>query len=180
MPDAFTVQASSTANPFDVLANDSDPDNDAIAIASVGSPAHGTATLAGSRIVYTPAAGYVGADTFSYTIRDPAGLTATATVSVTVVTANHPPVAQDDSATSPFAFPVAIDVLANDSDPDGDPLTIVSFTQPDSGKAAVTRGPGNKLTYTPINFVGFDHFLYTVSDGRGGTATATVTVYADP
>jgi hypothetical protein len=73
---------------------------------------------------------------------------------------------------------VTIDVLANDSDADGDALAVVSFTQPPNG--SVTR-QGNKLVYlSRLNFIGYDRFSYTVSDGRGGTATASVTVFADP
>src|SRR6266540_1492679 len=180
-PDAFTVEADSSATAFDVLANDSDPDGDAIALATLTAPAHGTATIAGGRIAYTPSPGYVGADAFIYTIRDAQGLTATTSVAITVVRTNHAPIARDDFASSGFQMPVSIDVLANDSDPDGDPLTITSFTQPDSGKARVTRGPNNTLVYQPTDgFVGFDYFQYTVSDGKGGTATANVRVYADP
>jgi len=180
-PDAFTVEADSSATAFDVLANDSDPDGDAIALATLTAPAHGTATIAGGRVAYTPSPGYVGADAFTYTIRDAQGLTATTSVAITVVRTNHAPIARDDFASSGFQMPVSIDVLANDSDPDGDPLTITSFTQPDSGKARVTRGPNNTLVYQPTDgFVGFDHFQYTVSDGKGGTATANVRVYADP
>jgi hypothetical protein len=74
---------------------------------------------------------------------------------------------------------VTIPVLANDSDPDGDPLTIVSFTSPVFG--TVARGPDNTLIYTALqNFIGMDVFHYTISDGRGGTASTIVTVYADP
>jgi Big-like domain-containing protein len=70
--------------------------------------------------------------------------------------------------------PVLIDVLANDSDPDGDPLTIISVTQPANGAATITNG---EISYQPQRgFTGTVTFQYTISDGRGGTATATVTV----
>lgn len=177
--DSFTVSGSSTANALDVLANDSDPDGDAIVIVAVGAPAHGTATISGSKISYTPAPGYVGPDSFTYTIADPKGLTSIATVSITVTSVNHPPIAQPDFATAGLNKPVAIAVLANDSDPDGDTLTITSFTQPARG--TVTRGDNNTLVYLSIkDFVGVDTFVYTISDGRGGIASTTVTVYADP
>ncbi|MDR2710397.1 MAG: OmpA family protein [Burkholderiales bacterium] len=94
------------------------------------------------------------------------------------IVANQPPVAVNDYAIAGFNQPVDIDVLANDYDPDGDKLTITSFTQPHNG--TVTQN-GNILTYRArTNFVGNDYFQYTISDGHGGTATATVTVYADP
>ncbi len=177
--DSFTVNGSSVANVLDVLANDSDPDGDAISIVAVGTPAHGTAAISGSRLSYAPAPGYVGPDTFTYTIADPKGLTSTATVNITVIAVNHPPSAQPDFATAGLNKPVAIAVLANDSDPDGDSLTITSFTQPARG--TVTRGENNTLVYLSIkDFVGVDTFTYTISDGRGGIAGTTVTVYADP
>jgi outer membrane protein OmpA-like peptidoglycan-associated protein len=177
--DAFTVTGNSTNNALDVLANDSDPDGDPLTIVSVGMPAHGTATIAAGRILYTPLTGYTGSDAFTYTISDPHGLTASANVAITVTAINHPPIANPDYAFAKFNTPVTIPVLANDSDPDGDPLTITSFTQPSHG--TVTRGPDNTLIYTANqNFIGSDGFQYTITDGRGGFASTIVTVYADP
>ncbi len=176
--DAFTVSRDSTGT-FDVLANDHDPDGDALTIVSVTAPQHGLATITGGRVVYTPAAGYIGPDTFSYTVNDGKGLTASASVAVTVIEANHAPIARDDFGISGLNKPLEMLVLANDSDPDGDPLTIASFTQPANG--TVTRSDRNTLIYTAkFNYVGMDAFTYTASDGRGGTATANVSIYADP
>ncbi|MDR2244739.1 MAG: OmpA family protein [Burkholderiales bacterium] len=94
------------------------------------------------------------------------------------IVANEPPVAVDDYAVAGYNQPVDIDVLANDYDPDGDTLTIVSFTSPRHG--TITQN-GNILTYKCHgNYIGFDSFQYTITDGYGGYATATVTVYADP
>jgi parallel beta-helix repeat protein len=88
---------------------------------------------------------------------------------------NQPPVAVDDTASAATDTPVTIAVLANDSDPDGDPLTVQSVTSPAHG-AAVINGDGT-VTYTPaLHYHGADNFTYTISDGRGGTATATVHV----
>ena len=70
----------------------------------------------------------------------------------------------------------AIDVLANDSDPDGDVLTVLSFTQPANGVVTFSGVPGVLHYRANVGFCGLDTFTYTVSDGRGGTATATVTV----
>jgi outer membrane protein OmpA-like peptidoglycan-associated protein len=177
--DSFTVNGSSVANALDVLANDSDPDGDPISIVAVGTPAHGTAAISGSKVSYVPAVGYIGPDSFTYTIADPKGLTSSATVSITVTAVNHPPSAQPDFATAGLNKPVAIAVLANDSDPDGDTLTITSFTQ--GARGTVTRGDNNTLVYlSNKDFVGVDTFVYTISDGRGGIASTTVTVYADP
>ncbi|MDR2173477.1 MAG: OmpA family protein [Burkholderiales bacterium] len=94
------------------------------------------------------------------------------------VVANQPPVAVDDYAVAGYNQPVRINVLANDYDADGDTLTIASLTQPRHG--TVTQD-GNILVYQCHgNYIGFDSFQYTIADGYGGTATATVTVYADP
>lgn len=87
---------------------------------------------------------------------------------------NEPPEAVDDDAETTINTPVTIDVLDNDYDPDDDPLTIVSVTEPDNGTATFD---GELVTYTPmLNFVGTDEFDYTISDGKDGTASATVTV----
>jgi hypothetical protein len=88
---------------------------------------------------------------------------------------NAAPVAVDDNATTVNGFPVQIDVLANDSDPDDDPLTVTSVTDPPNG-TAVNNGDGT-VTYTPnCGYFGIDTFDYTISDGQGGTDTGTVTV----
>jgi len=93
---------------------------------------------------------------------------------ITVTNANDPPVAVADNATTLENTPVTIDVLNNDSDVDGDTLTVDSVTQGANG--SVINNGGN-VTYTPaLNFTGIDSFTYTVSDGNGGTATATVTI----
>ncbi|HBE70599.1 MAG TPA: hypothetical protein DDW52_20835, partial [Planctomycetaceae bacterium] len=83
----------------DVLANDSDPEGDALSIASVTQPGSGSAAIVGGNVEYSPAANFHGSDSFTYTIVDTAGNTATATVSVTVAPVNDAPVAADDSYT---------------------------------------------------------------------------------
>ena len=137
----------------------------------MGAPAHGTASIVGNRVSYTPAPGYSGSDSFSYSIADGRGGTANASVSITV-TSNNPPVARDDTFQVSQHF-TDLDVLANDSDPDGDSLTIVAVTQPLSGSVAI-NADGKSLRYTmPFSF-NRTTFTYTISDGHGGTATATV------
>ena len=87
---------------------------------------------------------------------------------------NQPPIASGDTATTLEAASVLIDVLANDSDPDGDPLTIAITSGPSSGSAEVED---DQILYMPeAGFTGTDAFTYAVSDGRGGTDEATVTV----
>jgi hypothetical protein len=68
-----------------------------------------------------------------------------------------------------------IGVLSNDSDPDGDAPTLTAVTRPGHGTAVIN--PDKTITYTPkTSFLGTDTFKYTISDGKGGTATASVTV----
>lgn len=91
---------------------------------------------------------------------------------------NRPPVARDDTASTHRNRAVMIDVLANDGDEDGDPLTIVAAGPPDNGTARVVDGG---IEYDPRKgFGGADTFTYTISDGRGGEATATVAVDVGP
>ncbi|MCK5827874.1 tandem-95 repeat protein, partial [Candidatus Bipolaricaulota bacterium] len=159
---------------IDVLSNDSDPDNDGLTIQSVTQPSHGTVVNNGTDVVYTPNAQFNGTDVFTYILTDGKGATSTATVTVVVTPVNDSPIAQGDSSSTGEGAPVTINVLANDSDPDGDILTIQSVTQPASGSVA---NNGTNVIYTPDpRFDGIDSFTYIVSDGNGGTATATVTV----
>jgi hypothetical protein len=162
---------------INVLANDSDADGDPLTVSAIGTPLHGTATTDGQTIIYTPTPSFVGVDSFTYTILDGRGGAATATVTITVSGppgSNQAPTAGNDSATTGLNAPVTIDVLANDADPDGDPLTITIATPPSNGTAVVVDG---KVVYTPNSGIsGTDSFTYTVADGKGGAATATVIV----
>ncbi|MCI0678023.1 MAG: Ig-like domain-containing protein [Actinobacteria bacterium] len=88
---------------------------------------------------------------------------------------NQPPTASPDSVTTSEDTAVTIAVLDNDDDPDGDSLNITSVGNPPNGSAVINAG--SSVTYTPdLNYDGTDAFDYTISDGSGGTATATVTV----
>lgn len=159
-----------------VLANDSDADGDALTITSLTTPANGTATHDGRVVTYTPAAGSAGTETLQYTVADAFGATDTATIAIVV---NGAPTAANDSVMTNEDQPVAIDVTGNDSDPNGDALTVSSVTQPANGTAAANAS--GTISYTPnANFHGTDTFTYTVSDPDGETATATVTVTVAP
>jgi hypothetical protein len=167
---------------IDVLSNDSDADGDPIVISSVTEPVSGTAVENNDgTITYTPDANFNGTDSFTYTIDDGNGGTDTATVTVTVNPVADPPDAVDDAESTTVDTVVTIDVLANDSDPDGDALAVIDVTAPVNGTAEAVDsdadGVLDSVTYTPASdFIGTDSFTYTVSDGNGGTATATVTV----
>ncbi|MFQ5593543.1 MAG: Ig-like domain-containing protein, partial [Anaerolineae bacterium] len=159
----------------DVLANDSDPDNDSLSVSSVGSAGHGSVVNNGSNVTYTPHANYHGSDTFSYTVSDGRGGTDTANVTITINPVNDAPTAVDDAAVTEAATAVDIDVLANDTDVDGDSLSVSDVTQGSHG--AVQINPGGTIEYTPeAGFSGLDTFTYTAGDGNGGSDTATVTV----
>lgn len=174
--DDHATTARDTPVTIDVLANDSDPDGDPLSLTQLSMPSFGQVTInADQTIRYTPQAGFVGTDSFSYAIDDSRGGTATASVTITVGDLNTPPIANDVEVSVEAGSPVTIDVLANDSDPDGDPLSIVGLGAPAHG--TVTVNADNTITYTPdIDFVGTDSFGYTIGDGRGGTASATVAV----
>ncbi len=157
-----------------VLVNDSGL---GLSVTDVTDPSSGTAEIAGgSSVTYTPNAGFVGTDSFTYTITDVASVTATANVTVTVgAPPNAGPVAVDDTATTWEGLEVTIDVLSNDTDEDNDSLSVPEVTQPSNGSATVNQD--NTVTYTPAQgFAGTDTLIYTVSDGRGGTDMGTVTV----
>jgi hypothetical protein len=156
-----------------VLSNDSDPDNNMLTIARVTTPAHGSVTIAANAINYKPAANYNGSDSFSYTVNDGFGGTATATVSVAVTAVNDNPVAMNDSATVKISSSITINPLANDKDVDGDTLTIVSNTKPTKGTVTLSN---NVMTYKAGSKTSTDSFSYTIRDNNGGTATGTITV----
>jgi len=181
--DTATMAEDGDTISIDALANDSTSDSgETISIVAVGATNKGgTATLnTQGKISYKPAANFNGVETFTYTLRDSRGATATGTVTVTVTAVNDTPIAGDDSAqvlSSTTAQTVS--VLANDVDVDSDTLSITAVTQPATGKGTVAISSDNRsLLYTPpsATFTGTVTFTYTVSDGKGGTDTASVTL----
>ncbi len=123
-----------TAAAIAVLSNDSDPDGDTLTVASVTPPTSGTVQIiVNQTLSYTPVSNFIGVDSFSYTVIDGQGGSATASVTVTVSALNDSPTAADDSATTSADTTLTIDVLSNDSDPDGDTLTVNSVTPPANG-----------------------------------------------
>ena len=161
---------------IDVLANDTDPNGDVLHIHSVGLAQNGTVTQNGDgTLTFTPDPGFSGTDTFRYTVADPHGQRESASVTVNVAPANDAPQAVNDTASTQQGTPVTISVLANDVDPDGDPLQILSTGL--AGHGAVTEHPNGTITYTPDNgFSGTDSFTYTAVDNHGAQSAATVTV----
>ena len=125
---------------------------------------------------------FQGTDTFTYTITDSKGASDTATVTINVGNKNDTPMRWTTQHTVPEdSSNNFIPVLANDTDIDGDPLFVSSVTPPaKSGTVTIVPGDakaGGGVLYTPnTNFFGADSFTYTISDGKGGTDTAKVTV----
>ncbi|MEL7087662.1 MAG: tandem-95 repeat protein, partial [Planctomycetota bacterium] len=161
---------------INVLANDTDADGDSLSVSSLGSATGGSVVNNNDgTVTFTPTGGFEGQGSFSYTVADGNGGTDTATVTVDVFPPNDPPVAGDDSASTQEDTAVVVTVLGNDTDPDGDPLTVTGASDGSNG-TTVVNGNGT-VTYTPnAEFSGQDTFTYTVDDGKGGTDTATVTV----
>ena len=162
---------------FAVLGNDSDVDGDTLSISGIPTSPNGTVTVNGNgTLTFTPNPGFTGVATVNYTVTDPEGLTDTAVWTITVEDAvNQPPVANDDTASTAVDTPVNIIVLANDSDPDGDPLVFVGT--PTSADGTVVVNPDGTITFTPNpGFVGEATIDYLITDGNGGTDPAVVTV----
>ena len=177
---------------IDVLANDSDTDSTPV-LTSVEQPSHGTTAINFGKVDYTPAPNFHGSDSFSYRICDNVpGSCSDAVVHITIGSINDTPLAQDDITSTPelnspnyaVANPsgfLVINVLANDSDPDGDPL---HFPVP-----AITAGPSNgsawisggMINYIPdAGFVGTDNLTYEICDPTGGLfgcSTANVKIF---
>ena len=160
---------------IDVLSNDSDIDGDSLNIVSITSPSNGKAVIVDGKIEYTPNSGFSGVDSFSYTIDDGNGKNSVAEVNITVEEKpNSAPIASDDNISVDEDNSILIDVLSNDSDEDGDNLTITNVTTPNSGSAVIKDG---RIEYTPnSNFNGSDRFSYTISDSNGAESNATVNI----
>ncbi len=184
--DVSSVAEDSTGSSISVLANDTPVGNPIdLATVAIASPAvNGQAVAINDGTVsYTPSPDFSGADGFTYTVRDTAGnISNAATVSVTVTPLNDDPVAVDDPfGVAQDSINNSLDVLANDTDVDGDALTITAVGATDNGGTATTDG--NTVTYSPLaGFSGDETFTYDISDSNGGvdSATVTVTVNAAP
>ncbi len=169
-----------------VLGNDTDVELDPLAVISASSPNGGVVIDSGATLSFTPALNFHGATTISYTISDGQGGSSSATAYVAVTPVNDAPVAVNDgSVESPFATvaedsgaSLPITVLGNDTDTDLDPLSVILA---DSPNGSVLINTGTTLAFTPAeNFNGETMISYTVSDGQGGTSSATVFVSVTP
>lgn len=192
-PLAVADQASTAFNApvqLNLLANDSDPDNDTpLTVVDLVQPAAGTGSVtlgANGVATYTPPPGLITAlnAVFSYRVQDARGKTSEpATVSISV-TANQVPIANNDSGTVNVGQTLVLNVLGNDSDPEGHvPLSIANLTQPPAGQGSVSSN-GTSLTYTPpLNLLTplNTSFTYQAADSFGAlSAAATVNVQVTP
>lgn len=160
-----------------VLANDTDVETNVLIALLVTGPTNGVLALStNGSFIYTPNSNYVGPDVFTYRASDGSATSSVATVTLTVLPGNSAPVANNDSYTAiedtVLTIP-ASGVLANDTDPDGNPLTAVLVTGPAHG--TLTLNPNGSFTYTPAtNYFGPDSFTYRANDGTTNSGLATV------
>ena len=144
-------------------------------ITGVASYSNGVAVLSGDHITFTPNHNYNGPASFTYTVSD-GTLTSAGTVNVTVTAVNDDPVANADGSYTLVANTGSTihvsDLLANDSDPENDTLAVTSVQGATHGSVSLN---GTDITFTPdTDYRGPASFIYTLSDGHGGTATGTV------
>lgn len=174
----FAGSSTNVQVPLDAI----DPDGDSVSLVQFGSsPKYGTAKIRGASIDYTAGADTSGTDEFTYVVEDRLGARSTATVKIGIAPlaeANNSPVAVNDFITVRPDRPVAVDVMANDTDPDGDPLALMrEVGSEDSNDVEVVDG---RVVLTSPPDDGTVSVRYSITDGRGGTASATLTVKSDP
>ncbi len=159
----------------------SDADDDTLSFSIVDNPTNGSLSGSAPSITYDPDPGFIGTDSFTFKVNDGTDDSPAATVTITVAATpvNNPPVAVDDTASVGEGSTISIDVLANDTDDDLDPLSIDSVETPAQGSVSIV---GDTLSYTaPSAFTGLVSFTYVVTDGTDSdTGTVSVTVIDQP
>jgi hypothetical protein len=184
LPDVYVTNKQAVlaiTNPAQgVLANDTDADGNPLTAVLVSGPANGTLTFnPNGTFTYTPTGTFTGVDTFRYKVNDTFFDSNTVTVTIRV---NSPPTANADTYTTKTKTPLTIGapgVLANDFDPEGDPLQAVLVTPPMFG--SLTFNADGSFTYMPVNnFLGTDTFQYRVTDGRLFSPPALVSIVVTP
>ena len=166
-----------------LLTNDSDPDGNTLTSQLISNPLHGTLTLnPDGSFTYVPNLAYYGPDSFTYAVSDGLSLSAPTTVNLLITHLNHAPLGSADSYSGTEDTPLAISapgVLANDIDPDGDPLTVRLLVAPPRG--TLTLSPDGSLTYIPVaNDFGSLTFSYVINDGFTDSLPVTVGLNLTP
>jgi hypothetical protein len=153
-----------------------DANEDELTYTIVTGPSHGKLSGTAPNVSYTPNKNFSGKDSFTFKVNDETAESPVATVSITVMAVNDTPSAKNDRVSTEEDKPISvIDVLTNDTDEDGDSLSVAAVTQGKHGSVAINTD--NTISYTPKkNFFGSDSFTYTVCDSKGGSKKATVSV----
>ena len=186
-PDAVRIRRN-VVTPLPVLVNDIDPDGDVMTLSLVEPlPAGLEVDVEGDQLSITARAGSASLVPFEYEVDDGRGHRVGGAVLVAViddVEPNRPPVVSPDFATAVVGQTVTLDVTANDTDPDGDPLVIVEVTQPDEGRGDVAIVGLDRIEFTPATIVDEEsanaRFTYTVNDGNGHEVAGDVTITVLP
>ncbi len=186
--DPFTVNRLPVANaqnpstpqdtPLNITLTGADDDGDTLAFAAVSNPAHGQLSGTAPNLVYTPNPGFVGTDSFVFQVNDGFG-TSNATVSITVLQVNHPPVANNQSVNAPEDVPTPINMTGFATDPDGNALTYLIVSGPIHG--ALSGTPPNVVYTSSPNYNGADSFTFRARDNgipplTSNDATVSITV----
>ncbi len=169
-----------TTKTMNLLSNDYDVEGGTLRIVAITNVKNGTVVNSGSgQVTVTALSGDFNGDiTFDYTVMDPGGETASASAKLIVTPSNDPPRAGNDSKTIDEDATPTLNVLENDTDPEGEALSVTAVSTPAHGTATFTA---TSVTYTPTkDYNGKDSFTYTVSDASGATSTATVSITIRP
>jgi hypothetical protein len=160
-----------------VLANDRDPDGDAVRVVGITQATNGSVVVNGDDTLrYQATSGFTGSDGFAYTIADPSGATETATVSIRVSDVADTPVAEDQMVETEEDTAVAIALVGSDAD--GDPLAFAIQSPPTNGSL---RGTPPDVSYLPnADYSGSDSFIFVADDGKEGVDTGTVLIAIHP
>jgi hypothetical protein len=163
--------------PQSITLTASDIDGDALTYSVVTPPLHGTLSGAAPNLFYTPTANYNGPDSFTFKANDGFADSIPMVVTLSVSPVNDGPVARPDSVKTVKNTAINIPVLANDIDGDGDKLFVTAVSKSKQGGLTSINADGSGVKFTPRrNYTGMDSFTYTISDGNGGAATATVNI----
>ena len=177
--DSMTISIDQTGI-IPILENDSDAEGDPFFILGIDElPLNGTAVIIEDTLYYTPQLGFIGCDSLTYILSNDEGTCLDTAKVIVCIANNQAPIAVDDPETVEQGTPLPIDFLGNDSDPDGDPITLVSvLNQPEYGTAGLVVAGDTTIMYLPptdtCNVT--DSIWYVIEDPLGLTDTALITI----